>query len=79
MATSETVIDSKYFVPGTVFVEPGKDIGLSVDATRAFGPGGTLSVEGADEAARVTERLCTFFGRANYLAVVDSHTPRSPP
>ncbi len=77
MTTSAQVIPEHLWVKGPIHVEPGKDIALSVDATRAFGPGGTLEVHGAAEAAVVDADTSRRFGRTNSLAVADAHVPGS--
>lgn len=77
MPTSASVIPEELFVQKPINVEPGLDLQLSVDVIMAFGPGGTLEVEGAADAARITFFLARKFGRPNALAVIDAHVPGS--
>lgn len=77
MSTSEIAIPEAMLVQSSVIVNPGLDVQLSVDATRAFGPGGTLEVEGAAEAAVKTVELASNFSPQNAVAVIDSHVPGS--
>lgn len=77
MPTAASVIPESLLEHAVVHIEPGRDIALSVDATGAFGPGGTLAVEGAAEAAEVSAEQARNFGRQNALAVIDAHVPGS--
>lgn len=74
---SEAVVNETLLIQGIVDIEPGRDIGLSVDATKAFSPVGTLPVEGSGSAVDVTVALANAMGRQNYYAVVDAHVPGS--
>lgn len=77
MPTSASVIPEDLLVQDPVIVEPGLDLQLSVDATMAFGPDGTLEVAGSAEAARITDQQAVHFGRENTIAVIDAHVPGS--
>ncbi len=77
MPTALSVIPKELLVQGPVHIEPGRDLWLSVDDTGAFGPDGTLPVEGSLEAAWSSLHVMTLMGREHCLAVCDAHVPGS--
>ncbi|MDO8625671.1 MAG: hypothetical protein Q7R47_06310 [Candidatus Diapherotrites archaeon] len=59
-------------VPGPIYIGEG-DFSLSVDPTKAFGPGGGLEVVGAMKIIEPTKQALDFFSLNHRILIKDVH------